>query len=145
MFSLAINNQSSTSLPGTQILSLCRFVLSSLKIKNAELSLAFVSLPVMRRLNLSYRGQNRATDVLSFIFDGSKKNLSGEIIICLPVAKSQARHFNHPLYREIFRLLVHGLVHLAGYDHVKAKDAVVMENLENRLLQLYILSARKNK
>ncbi|HOZ36561.1 MAG TPA: rRNA maturation RNase YbeY [bacterium] len=141
MFSLAINNQISISLPRTRILALCRLVLSSQKIKNADLSLAFVSKPVMRRLNLSYRGQNRATDVLSFVFDQSKNNLVGEIIICLPVAKSQARALGHSLQQEVYRLLIHGLVHLCGYDHLKAREAVVMENIEKKLLSLYLAPA----
>ena len=82
----------------------------------------------MKRLNAYYRGVDKATDVLSFPLSdgplsviGKKPNNTplplGDIVICVPTALLQAKEFGVPLHEETQRLLVHGLLHLAGYDH----------------------------
>lgn len=76
----------------------------------------------MRSLNRRYRGIDRATDVLSFSqregqFASIRPDLLGDIVISVPAAVRQAKEQNHSLSREIERLLVHGLLHLLGYDH----------------------------
>ncbi len=88
----------------------------------------FVNSERMKRLNARYRGVDKATDVLSFpLLDGqlpaiSKKPDSaplplGDIVICVPTALLQAKESGIPFHEETRRLLVHGLLHLAGYDH----------------------------
>ncbi len=104
-----------------------------------------------------YRGKNRVTDVLSFenksvipylakAFPRLKKNKDiefidppdnikrlGEIILCFPQAKKQAKRLNHSLEKELTILLIHGTLHLLGYDHEKMKD---VENIIlNKLCQ----------
>ncbi len=76
----------------------------------------------MRSLNRRYRGIDRTTDVLSFslregAFAGLRPDLLGDIVISIPRAQQQAEEAGHPLSREIERLLIHGLLHLMGYDH----------------------------
>ena len=76
----------------------------------------------MRSLNRRYRGIDRTTDVLSFslregAFAGLRPDLLGDIVISIPRAEQQAGEAGHPLSREIERLLIHGLLHLLGYDH----------------------------
>ncbi len=76
----------------------------------------------MRSLNRRYRGKDRTTDVLSFslregTFPRIQPNVLGDIVISVPAAARQAAEAGHPLIREIERLLVHGLLHLLGYDH----------------------------
>ncbi|TSC96374.1 MAG: putative rRNA maturation factor, partial [Parcubacteria group bacterium Athens1014_10] len=61
-----------------------------------------------------------------------------EIIICYPQAKRQAKEKKHSIKKEIEILLIHGLLHLLGYDHQKEKDALKMERLEKRLLKFEI-------
>ncbi|MBS3984731.1 MAG: rRNA maturation RNase YbeY [Selenomonadales bacterium] len=93
--------------------------------KDTELSLAFVDDEEIQRLNLAFRGKDAPTDVLSFANadeddlptpPGAPK-LLGDIVISLERAHAQAALFGHSLEREVAFLLVHGLLHLAGYDH----------------------------
>lgn len=106
-----------------------------------ELSICVVSNSKMKNLNARYRKKNKVTDVLSFShLEGSWPNLFfhslGEIVICLPVAKQQARHYKQPLLRELERLVVHGMLHLLGYDHELGKrQEREMFRLQDRILQ----------
>jgi rRNA maturation RNase YbeY len=91
----------------------------------------------MRKLNLQYRGKDSATDVLSFpappVF--RRQGLLGELVICTPVARRQAREYGHSLGRELEVLIVHGLLHLQGYDHEEGpREALRMKRAEARLL-----------
>ncbi len=98
----------------------------------AEVSVAVVGEAVMRRLNATYRGERRATDVLSFTY--RKRPAQGEVVICLPVARRQARARAHTLARELEVLLVHGLLHLAGFDHEEPKGCAKMRAYERAVL-----------
>jgi len=95
----------------------------------------------MRTLNRKYRGKDRTTDVLSFAFrEGAFGNLQrqvlGDIVISLPTAGRQARQAGETLNRELDRLLVHGLLHLLGYDHERGeREARRMRRREKRLLE----------
>lgn len=73
----------------------------------------------MRELNSRYRGLDKTTDVLSFPMDTvtPENGLLGDIVICMPVAVLQAGEYATSLHEELMRLLVHGLLHLVGYDH----------------------------
>ena len=102
--------------------------------KSCEISIATVNNPAIKRLNRLYRGKNRLTDVLSFGEKISEKNkFLGEVIISYPIAKKQAKEHGHSLKKELEILLVHGLLHLLGYDHEKNKEAVSMERLERKI------------
>jgi probable rRNA maturation factor len=102
--------------------------------KNALISVAFVGNSEMKKLNKEWRGKKYATDVLSFVYE--TKPLAGEIIICYPRAARQAGESGHTLQQEVRTLLVHGLLHLAGYDHEKSlKEARRMEGLQNKIIQ----------
>ena len=92
----------------------------------------------MTELNRAYRGKNRPTDVLSFqppeVF--RKQGMLGELVICLPVLKRQARELGHRPETELRILLVHGVLHLLGLDHeLGAREAARMARLEARLLE----------
>ncbi len=88
-------------------------------LEGIELSIYLTDDETIRLLNKNFRGKDKATDVLSFIYDeqvGGYK-LLGEIVISIDTAKRQAKELGHSLEEEIKRLLVHGFVHLLGYDH----------------------------
>lgn len=93
--------------------------LEVLGLSKAELSIALVSDAQIRRLNKLYRNKDKPTDVLSFPI-GEKVNgwlILGDIVISVDTAKRQAQELGYSLEEELKRLLVHGLVHLLGYDH----------------------------
>ncbi len=95
----------------------------------------------MRTLNRRYRGKDRTTDVLSFpmregAFADLRPELLGDIVISVPAAERQAKEAGHSLIREIERLLVHGLLHLLGYDHERGPAAARrMRRREREILE----------
>jgi probable rRNA maturation factor len=94
---------------------------------------------MMRRLNARYRGIDRPTDVLSFPMregrTADEQALLGDIVICVPKAAAQAKEYHVRFYDELLRLLIHGLLHLLGYDHeIDASHRKRMERRERELL-----------
>jgi probable rRNA maturation factor len=86
-----------------------------------EMSIVLVSEERMRQFNLQYAGTDAATDVLAFC-DGtldpdSETTYHGDLIICAPIAARQAASAGHSLRDELYLLIVHGMLHLLGYDH----------------------------
>ena len=91
----------------------------------------------MQKLNATYRGKDQPTDVLSFPAPKPflKQGVLGELVICRPVLIRQAREQGHSEARELDILLVHGLLHLLGWDHEEGpREARAMAVLEQRLL-----------
>jgi probable rRNA maturation factor len=97
-----------------------------------EVSILFCGDSRMRGLNRRYRGKDRSTDVLAFPPDTRPdRPFLGDIVVSVPFAQRQARRRGEPASREIDRLLVHGFLHLLGYDH--ETDEGEMDTLETRL------------
>jgi len=105
--------------------------------KNAELSVALIGNVEMRKLNAKYRKKDYPTDVLSFPVEGvvpEETRLLGDVIISVDKAIEQARARGHSSEQELITLLIHGVVHLLGYDHERsARDARAMGRLEKRI------------
>jgi probable rRNA maturation factor len=100
------------------------------------LSVSFVGRRTMRTLNREYRKRDYATDVLSFPYPGELEDgipFLGEIVIAPEVALEQAGRWRTGLQQEVRRLLLHGILHLRGWDH--EKDAGEMMRLEKKLLR----------
>ena len=116
-----------------------------------EINVGFVSADEIRAVNLKQRDKDSSTDVLSFpasdvkvgevidvTKDEYKYNINpeneafslGDMIICLEVAKAQAKSFKHSLKDELVRLSLHSLLHCLGYDHIEDKDYEIMHKLE---------------
>lgn len=93
--------------------------LKTLKIKIPEISIVLVGDNKIKELNKKYRKTNRVTDVLAFDY--------GEIFICLPQAKRQAKQLGHSLKKELAILLIHGILHLAGYDDETSREYDIMK------------------
>jgi probable rRNA maturation factor len=88
-----------------------------------ELSVLITDDPEIKKLNRYYRKRNRATDVLSFVQLGKKSKdpkeplLLGDVVISAQTAKRQAKERKHSIEKELVFLLIHGILHLFGYDH----------------------------
>jgi probable rRNA maturation factor len=108
-------------------------------------SLVLAGDTTLRRLNRDYRGKDAATDVLSFpsggerLPDGSRP--LGEIVISVAQAERQARALGHPLGRELRLLIIHGYLHLLGYDH-EVDDGTMMR-LQGRLARALLPATRR--
>jgi probable rRNA maturation factor len=110
-------------------------VLRHLEHPQAELSLALVMDPEIHALNRQYRGKNKPTDVLSFpLADELQPFLLGEVVISVETAARQAQRRGHALREEIQTLLIHGILHLLGYDHeVSRSEAIRMRRKEREM------------
>jgi len=86
----------------------------------------------LRSLNAGFRGRDKATNVLSF--PSGQTNYLGDIAIAYGVAAKEARDQGKSLADHCLHLVVHGVLHLLGYDHERQKDARVMETLETAIL-----------
>ncbi len=103
-----------------------------------EISVYLTDDYLIRELNKNYRGKDKATDVLSFIIDEyvGDYRLLGEIVISIDTARRQAKEMGHSLEDEIKRLLVHGFVHLLGYDHqLGEEEEKIFRNMEESLIK----------
>jgi probable rRNA maturation factor len=111
-------------------------ILGSLVGSEGEASIVFVSDERIRELNRTYRGADRATDVLTFSLRGDSlsRGVLGDVYISLETAARRAKRRGVPLEEEVLRLLVHGLLHLAGHTHDGREDGVRMRKLERELL-----------
>jgi len=137
------NNQRKQRLTTTSIRKRLSALLTSIGLHGVELSVLFIAEHAMRTLNRTWRGKDKTTDVLSFSmregkFPHIQPEMLGDIVICVPVASQQASERGHSLAREIDRLLIHGLVHLLGYDHERgSQEARRMERKEQQLLKKF--------
>lgn len=114
--------------------------------ENTEVSVTFVDDEEIARLNEEYRGKVGPTDVLSFECDGIDDVMDvtegeeaevfelGDIVIAVDVVERQAEGYGNTFPEETELMLVHGLLHLCGYDHIEDDEAEEMEALQNELL-----------
>ncbi len=105
--------------------------------RDAELALRIVNAAEGRNLNSAFRGKDYATNVLTFVYHEGKTRatpLLGDIILCAPVVAREAREQGKPLKAHYAHMTIHGALHLAGYDHEKAREAGIMEAREVKLL-----------
>jgi probable rRNA maturation factor len=131
---LAMTVQHSTDdadLPARGLLRRC--VAAALE-RDAEITLRFVDRDEARRLNRRYRRQDRPTNVLAFVYDDERDVLRGDIVLCAPVLRREAQQQGKALDAHCAHLIVHGTLHLQGYDHLEDADATRMEAREAAIL-----------
>lgn len=125
------------------IQTIVKAVLLQLDITDAQLSIVFVSSQKIRALNIKYLGRAHTTDVLAFDLSSevaSKKKLHGEIIISTDAVVQNSRQFDSAPATELVLYIVHGVLHLLGYDdhspadtaRMRAKEAKILEGLGRR-------------
>jgi len=103
-----------------------------------ELVIRVVDEAESRELNGRYRGKHEATNVLAFPFEappGIESHHLGDLVICAPVVKREARQQRKQASDHWAHMVVHGVLHLCGYDHQGEQEAAEMEALEKRILQ----------
>ena len=142
------NQQKIIKLNQRKIKEIIRKILKYLKVdEETEISVLFTDDKFIRSLNNKYRGIDKPTDVLSFsLQEGTVKppevendKLLGDIIISVETAQKQADTLNHSMERELTVLLIHGLLHLTGYDHEEDKDYKIMREKESKILKIFAL------
>jgi probable rRNA maturation factor len=126
----------------TLIKEISEKILRYLKLTNVTLSVIITDNAVIQDINKQYRGKDRPTDVISFAYREEpfpeieiEREELGDIYISLEKAEEQAGDYGNDLQGEIKRLLVHGILHLVGYDHEKDdSEALKMDALEEEIL-----------
>lgn len=104
---------------------------------SAEVTVRLVDEAESARLNSRYRGKRGPTNVLSFSYEPGRgvPGLSGDLVICAPVVAREAVEQGKSRRAHWAHMVVHGIMHLRGYDHIRETDAEVMETLETRVLK----------
>lgn len=115
-----------------------RAALKGLRRRRVALGVRIVNARESAHLNRRYRGKSGSTNVLSFPFEtpaGVRSDTLGDLVICAPVVRREARQQHKPAEAHWAHMVVHGIMHLRGYDHERNRDAVVMERREARVLR----------
>ena len=108
---------------------------------NTEMSVTLMDNAEIHRINKEYRGVDKPTDVISFAIEEEDpfeipKNI-GDIMVSIDKVKEQAEYLGHSQERELGFLVVHGFLHLNGYDHMQAEDEKEMFGLQREILEAY--------
>ncbi|OZI14399.1 rRNA maturation RNase YbeY [Sodalis-like symbiont of Philaenus spumarius] len=104
----------------------------------AEATVRLVDEAESHELNMTYRGKDRPTNVLSFPFEAPPEvelPLLGDLVICRQVVEREAQQQEKALEAHWAHMIVHGSLHLLGYDHIKDEEALEMEALETEIMQ----------
>lgn len=137
MFSYSIINPPSFNYSKKTIDSIFEKVSNIIqKPQNWILNIVFLDLDGIKNLNKTYRGIDKATDVLSFHYYDDFSILKDgepawEVVICEDKLKSQALDYNHSEEKEFYRLLIHSILHILWYDHEYDKDYEIMQSFED--------------
>lgn len=146
--SVEIRNETSHDVDLAEVHDCARFTLDGLHIhRHAELSVRFIDEDAMEALHMRWMDLPGPTDVMSFPMDElrpgtpgkvSDEGMLGDIVICPGVAAAQAQAAGHSVMEEVLLLLVHGVLHLLGYDHAHASEREEMFALQRRLLLTFL-------
>ena len=114
--------------------------MKKLDVKKSLFDIIFIDDEEMHKMNKEYRGIDRTTDVLSFALNDNKHinpilNSLGDIFISIPKMIEQAKEYGHSEKRELSFLVVHGMLHLLGYDHMEKEDEEIMFGLQKEILE----------
>jgi len=104
---------------------------------DAEVTIRLVECDESQHLNFEYRGKDKPTNVLSFEFDAPpmiELPLLGDLVICKEIIEREALEQQKALNDHWAHMVVHGTLHLLGYDHIISEEALVMETLEKQIL-----------
>ena len=134
-----VNRQRLTKIDKHRAAELARAVLKSIGSAEATLTITFIRDRLMRQLNREYRGLDKPTDVLSFAYHENSDEFAagemaahlGDVVISVETAARYAQEFGLAFERELEHLVIHGTLHLAGYDH--ETDNGEMQRLERKL------------
>jgi probable rRNA maturation factor len=132
---IEINNTTKYKIDEKSIKKVAAEFLRRRRLSRKDVSIAFIGDKEMRRLNRRYRKKDKTTDVLSFAEEGEDAGFFGEIVISPAQIKKQARENGNTFKQELIFILVHGLLHLAGYDDCIEKDRINMIKLGEKFIK----------
>jgi len=110
-----------------------------------SLSLSIISSTALHQINKKYLKHDYQTDVVSFNYSKDRNIIDGEILISFEDAKRNAKKFQASYGNEIFRLIIHGVLHLLNFDDTDAKSKKIMKKEENKLINKYYFTLLASK
>lgn len=133
----------STQPPSLDKLTLWAKIAHQMPSEETEITVRIVGIEESAELNHTYRGKTGPTNVLSFPFEappGIDIHLLGELplgdlVVCAPIVEKEADQQNKALEAHWAHMIIHGVLHLQGYDHIEDEEALVMEGLETKILE----------
>jgi len=143
---LSLNNFKSSKfikISKAEILDIVEEVLKTVEYKftkNHQLNLSFVSSEEMKLLNKTYRNKDKPTNVLSFEIPenfpvGGEKTLIGEIALCEEIIFEESKKYKKIFENRLKHMIIHGLLHLIGFDHVSKDEENKMESVEKKIMK----------
>lgn len=134
------NDVRRSGVDGRALVATAKRLLAAAGERGSSLSLTLVDDAAIRTLNREHRGKDKPTDVLSFsLVEGNgaappeQERLLGDVVISVDTAKRQAKDYSATLQDELYRLLIHGILHVLGHDHERADERRAMVAQERRL------------
>lgn len=124
-------------IPKQKIHHFIKFILEDFQLSLISLELNFISSYKIREINKNYLYHDYSTDIITFNYAENKSVIDGEIFISVEDAAGNAKKYRVKYIEEIGRLIVHGILHLIGFDDSTATQRKKMKNQENRLLKKY--------
>ena len=134
-------------IPRKKIQNVAACVLRGCAVRSAEVTILLVTDSFIRRLNKRYKKRNTATDVLAFPFEATdacmrrlSRSYMGDIVISLDQAKKNACRFGGSFTHELLLYVIHGVLHILGYDDIQEKDRRIMEEEQSRFFRLCVVN-----
>ena len=133
-----VNLQKKVRIPKAAILSRTKKVLRHEGLYQGQLTIVFVSDPTIKKLNQKFLKHRTATDVLTFDYSKNKKDFAGEIIISADTTHRQAKTYQVSFRQEIILYVIHGILHLLGFDDHRPADIRRMRKKETELMRYLV-------
>ena len=121
----------------TRIHKLVGLLREDLEFGVESLFINIITIEGIQKINKEFLKHDRSTDIITFNYSGNHSELDGEIFISTGDAKINAKRYNVSLSKEFTRLIIHGILHLKGYDDIKNNDRMKMKRIENNLTNKY--------
>lgn len=140
VMSIGIFNKTEEKIDKSFVRKVVKHTLKKMKAEKSEVNIIFVGLEEIHEINKTYRNVDRPTDVISFALEDTEdvtvyeERVLGDIYICLDKVHEQAKEYGHTEIREMAFLIVHGLLHLLGYDHMIKEEEKIMFGLQEEIL-----------
>jgi probable rRNA maturation factor len=143
-----VTNETDAEIDAPRFVDLGEFVLRRLKVSDeADLGVLFVDEATMTDLHVTWMDEEGPTDVLSFPMDELRPGtdeertpagLLGDVVVCPSIAARQASEAGHPVEHELYLLVIHGILHLLGYDHAEPTEEAEMFALQQGILSDFL-------
>jgi probable rRNA maturation factor len=136
------NQQTTLSLDEERLRRAAELVLADAGIREGNISLAVVDDPTIHELNRQYLNHDYPTDVLSFLLEEGDKSLEGEVIVSADTAAASAGRYGWSAHDELLLYVLHGMLHLVGYDDLEPDERTEMRSRERAYLARFGLEYR---